>query len=116
MTDLATLCAKLGIDQAKADQIVAAAGFSGTDAAEIARVLQLLGSVYEEEDATLVEVNPLVKTADGRIIALDAKVSLDENASFRHPDHATVVLPGWHRVLMNTEQGARAMRHVVFLD
>jgi hypothetical protein len=34
----------------------------------------------------------------------------------RHPDHATIVLPGWHRVLMNTEQGARAMRHVAFLD
>jgi succinyl-CoA synthetase beta subunit len=78
----------IGIDQAKADEIVAAAGFSGPDAGEIARVLQLLGTVYEEEDATLVEVNPLVKTADGKIIALDAKVSLDENASFRHPDHA----------------------------
>src|SRR4030095_3666018 len=42
-------------DQAKADEIVAAAGFSGTDAAEIARVLQLLGTVYQQEDATLVE-------------------------------------------------------------
>jgi hypothetical protein len=36
--------------------------------------------------------------------------------SVRHPDHATVHLAGWHRVLMNTEQGARAMRHVAFLD
>ena len=80
----------IGIDQAKADEIVAAAGFSGPGAGEIARVLQLLGTVYEEEDATLVEVNPLVKTADGKIIALDAKVSLDENASFRHPDHAAL--------------------------
>ena len=34
----------------------------------------------------------------------------------RHPDHATITLAGWHRVLMNTEQGARAMRHVVFID
>ena len=34
----------------------------------------------------------------------------------RHPDHATIRLAGWHRVLMNTEQGARAMRHVVFID
>jgi succinyl-CoA synthetase beta subunit len=81
----------LGMDQAKADQIVVAAGFSGPDAAEIARVLQLLGTVYQEEDATLVEVNPLIKTGDGRIIALDAKVSLDENAAFRHPDHAALV-------------------------
>jgi succinyl-CoA synthetase beta subunit len=82
---------RVGMDQAKADQIVVAAGFSGPDAAEIARVLQLLGAVYEKEDATLVEVNPLIKTGDGRIIALDAKVSLDENAAFRHPDHAALV-------------------------
>ncbi len=80
----------VGIDQAKADEIVAAAGFSGADAAEIARVLQLLGTVYQKEDATLVEVNPLVKTSDGKIIALDAKVSLDENAEFRQPDHAAL--------------------------
>ena len=77
----------VGIDQAKADEIVAAAGFCGEDAAEIARVLQLLGKVYAAEDATLVEVNPLVKTGDGRIVALDGKVSLDENADFRHPEH-----------------------------
>ena len=51
------------------------AGFSGDDAAEIARVLQLLGEVYTSEDATLVEVNPLIKTGDGRIVALDAKVT-----------------------------------------
>jgi len=38
------------------------------------------------------------------------------SGAIRHPDHATIVLPGWHRVLMNTEQGARAMRHVAFLD
>jgi succinyl-CoA synthetase beta subunit len=78
----------VGIDQAKADEIVAAAGFDAEDAVEIARVLQLLGKVYEAEDATLVEVNPLVKTAEGKIVALDGKVSLDENAEFRHPDHA----------------------------
>jgi succinyl-CoA synthetase beta subunit len=76
-----------GIDQAKADEIVRAAGFEDDDAAKIADVLQLLGKVYAEEDATLVEVNPLVKTADGGMIALDGKVSLDENAGFRHPEH-----------------------------
>jgi succinyl-CoA synthetase beta subunit len=77
----------IGIDQAKADEIVSAAGFGDADAAEIARVIQLLATVYDREDATLVEVNPLVKTAEGRIIALDGKVSLDANADFRHPDH-----------------------------
>ncbi len=50
-------------------------------------MLQVLGKVYEAEDATLVEVNPLVKTGDGTFIALDGKVSLDGNADFRHPDH-----------------------------
>jgi succinyl-CoA synthetase beta subunit len=81
---------RTGIDQAKADEIVAAAGFDQADAAEIARVLQLLGGVYAAEDATLVEVNPLVKTAEGAIVALDGKVSLDENADFRHPAHAAL--------------------------
>jgi succinyl-CoA synthetase beta subunit len=81
----------VGIDQAKADEIVAAAGFDAADAAELARVFQLLGTVYTKSDATLVEVNPLVKTGDGSIIALDGKVSLDENADFRHPEHAALV-------------------------
>ena len=54
---------------------------------EIADVLQKLWAVFRDEDATLVEVNPLVKTEDGEIIALDGKVTLDENAGFRHADH-----------------------------
>lgn len=80
----------VGIDQAKADEIVDAAGFDEADRAEIARVLQILGTVYGAEDTTLVEVNPLVKTGDGKIIALDGKVTLDDNASFRHPGHAAL--------------------------
>ena len=47
--------------------------------------------MFIAEDATLVEVNPLVKTPDGQIIALDGKVSLDENAAFRHADHEALV-------------------------
>lgn len=80
----------VGIDQAKADEIVAAAGFAEADRTEIARVLQALGALYAAEDATLVEVNPLVKTGDGRIIALDGKVTLDDNAAFRQPHHAAL--------------------------
>ncbi|GAA4830570.1 ADP-forming succinate--CoA ligase subunit beta [Luteimicrobium xylanilyticum] len=76
-----------GIDAAKAAEIVAAAGFEADVADKIADVIQKLWTVYREEDATLVEVNPLVKTASGDIVALDGKVSLDENAAFRHPDH-----------------------------
>ena len=47
-----------------------------------------LWEVFVGEDATLVEVNPLVRTPDDQILALDGKVTLDENADFRHPDHA----------------------------
>ncbi len=80
----------VGIDDAKAQEIVEAAGFDEADRAAIADVVKKLWVVYREEDATLVEVNPLVKTEDGEIIALDGKVTLDENADFRHPDHAAL--------------------------
>ncbi|MEO8106670.1 MAG: ADP-forming succinate--CoA ligase subunit beta [Actinomycetes bacterium] len=77
-----------GVDEAKAREIVAAAQFPADVADQVADVLQKLWRVIVDEDATLVEVNPLVKTPDGQILALDGKVTLDENADFRHPDHA----------------------------
>ncbi|WP_040157415.1 ADP-forming succinate--CoA ligase subunit beta [Mobilicoccus massiliensis] len=80
-----------GIDEAKAKEIVDAAGFDTETGAKIVPVLQKLWDVYRGEDATLVEVNPLVKTEDGEIIALDGKVTLDDNASFRQPEHAALV-------------------------
>lgn len=76
----------VGIDDDKAGEILEAAGFGTRVAVSIAPVLKGLWEVYRDEDATLVEVNPLVKTAEGTIVALDAKVSLDANADFRHPD------------------------------
>ena len=79
---------RVGIDQAKADEIVAAAGFDAEVAGKVADVLRKLWVVYRDEDATLVEVNPLVLTEDGDVVALDGKVSLDANADFRHPEHA----------------------------
>ncbi len=82
--------ANVGCDAAKAAEIVAAAGFPAEVTTGVTEVLQLLWKVFREEDATLVEVNPLVKTADGVIMALDGKVSLDANAGFRHPDHAAL--------------------------
>lgn len=81
---------RVGIDRAKAEEIVAAAGFAADVAPQVADVIERLWTVYREEDATLVEVNPLVRTEDGRIIALDGKVTLDANADFRHPDHAAL--------------------------
>ncbi|GAB3577967.1 ADP-forming succinate--CoA ligase subunit beta [Calidifontibacter terrae] len=76
-----------GIDEAKAKEIVGAARFDAETGAKIVPVLQKLWEVYRDEDATLVEVNPLVRTKDGDVVALDGKVSLDANADFRHPDH-----------------------------
>ena len=79
---------QVGIDRAKAEEIVAAAGFAPDVAPQVADVIERLWTVYRDEDATLVEVNPLVRTEDGRIVALDGKVTLDANADFRHADHA----------------------------
>ena len=81
----------VGIDTAKAREIVDAAGFDEADKATIADVIVRLWDVYAAEDATLVEVNPLVKTEDGQIVALDGKVSIDGNSDFRHPEHEQYV-------------------------
>ncbi|MFC3689386.1 ADP-forming succinate--CoA ligase subunit beta [Aquipuribacter hungaricus] len=80
-----------GVDAAKAAEIAAAAGFEGELAGKVADVLQTLWTVFVSEDATLVEVNPLVSTGAGDVIALDGKVTLDENAGFRHADHEALV-------------------------
>jgi succinyl-CoA synthetase beta subunit len=76
-----------GIDEAKAREIAVAANFPAELVDKVADVFVKLYAVYTGEDATLVEVNPLVLTEDGDIIALDGKVSIDENAEFRHPEH-----------------------------
>jgi succinyl-CoA synthetase beta subunit len=80
-----------GVDLATAKEIVREGGFPAevTDAA--ADVVVKLWETFVAEDATLVEVNPLVRTPDGEILALDGKVTLDDNAAFRHPGHAEFV-------------------------
>ena len=80
--------ANVGVDRAKADEIVAATGFPAEVADQVAELIIKLWAAFVAEDATLVEVNPLAKTTEGRVLALDAKVTLDENAVFRHPDQA----------------------------
>jgi len=83
--------ANVGVDRAKADEIVAATGFPAELGDQIAELIVKLWAAFVAEDATLVEVNPLAKTSDGTVLALDAKVTLDENAAFRHPEHAELV-------------------------
>ena len=79
-----------GITLAKAKEIAAAAKFPEELIDRVSEVFVKLYQVYKEEDATLVEVNPLVLTEDGKIIALDGKVSLDANADFRQPEHVAL--------------------------
>ena len=81
----------VGLDPAKAEEIAKAAGFSAELQEKVVPVLVKLGEVYTKEDATLVEVNPLVLTPEGTILALDGKVSLDDNAEFRQPEHEALV-------------------------
>ncbi|MFS0911676.1 ADP-forming succinate--CoA ligase subunit beta [Microbacterium sp. 179-I 3D2 NHS] len=77
-----------GIDKEKAVEIARAAKFPEDLVEKVSDVFVKLYDVYKGEDATLVEVNPLVRTVDGDIIALDGKVTLDDNASeIRHPEH-----------------------------
>ncbi|MBO0594287.1 ADP-forming succinate--CoA ligase subunit beta [Nesterenkonia sp. E16_7] len=80
-----------GIDAAKAKEIAEQAGFPEEQHEQLSHAFIQLWDVFSKEDATLVEVNPLVKTGDGQIIALDGKVTIDENAEFRQPAHAELV-------------------------
>ena len=80
-----------GCTKEKATEIVEAANFPADVRDQIVEILQNLWNVLVKEDATLVEVNPLAKTPEGVVLALDGKVSLDDNASYRHEAHAALV-------------------------
>ncbi|MET1133207.1 MAG: ADP-forming succinate--CoA ligase subunit beta [Aeromicrobium sp.] len=80
-----------GVDEAKAREIVADAKFPAELADQAVDMIQALWKVFVEEDATLVEVNPLARLEGDKLEALDGKVSLDENADFRHPEHEAFV-------------------------
>ncbi|GAB3379798.1 ADP-forming succinate--CoA ligase subunit beta [Amycolatopsis echigonensis] len=80
-----------GVDKATALEILKAGNFPAEIIDEAADVVVKLWETFVSEDATLVEVNPLVRDPQDKIIALDGKVTLDENASFRHPAHEDLV-------------------------
>ncbi len=80
-----------GVDKAKAAEIVAAGKLPAAVAEQAADVIVKLWDTFVGEDATLVEVNPLVRDPQDRVLALDGKVTLDDNAGFRHPAHADLV-------------------------
>ncbi len=77
-------------DAAAARSIVEAAGLAEDALDQAADVLSRLAEVAREEDATLIEVNPLIVTADRNVVALDAKVTIDGNSLFRHEDLAEI--------------------------
>ena len=81
----------IGIDKAKALEIVKGGQFPADVLDQVAEVLIKLWQAFVKEDATLMEINPLVKTKDGKVVALDGKVTLDDNAGFRHLDHEQLV-------------------------
>jgi succinyl-CoA synthetase beta subunit len=83
----------VGVNARKAAEIVQAARFPAEVADAVVDAVLRLWDVFVAEDATLVEVNPLVRDPQGTIIALDGKVTLDDNAGFRHPDHAGLADP-----------------------
>ncbi len=80
---------QVGVDDAKLDEIVTATRFPAEVADQAKQLIARLYDVFIKEDASLVEVNPLVKLGDGTLEALDGKVTLDDHADFRHEDHAT---------------------------
>ncbi len=80
-----------GIDKSQAIEIIKAGQFPADVVDQVADVLIKLWEAFVKEDATLMEINPLVKSSDGKIIALDGKVTLDDNSSFRHPNHESLI-------------------------
>ena len=81
----------IGIDKAKAVEIAKGGQFPADVIDQVADVLVKLWQAFIKEDATLMEINPLVKTSVGKVIALDGKVTLDDNSGFRHPEHEVLV-------------------------
>lgn len=80
-----------GIDKAKALEIAKSGQFPADVQDQVAEILIKLWAAFVAEDATLMEINPLVKTQDGKVVALDGKVTLDENAGFRQPKHESLI-------------------------
>ena len=80
-----------GISKEKAREIVLAGQFPAEVVDQVVEVLLKLWAAFVAEDATLMEINPLVKTSDGKVVALDGKVTLDDSADFRHPSHEALI-------------------------
>lgn len=81
----------VGISKDKAREIILAGKFPVDVVDQVVEVLLKLWAAFVAEDATLMEINPLVKTSDGKVVALDGKVTLDDSADFRHPSYEDLI-------------------------
>ena len=75
-----------GLTDAQADDVARGIGIPEASVAQAREMFQRLYKVYDETDASLAEINPMILTGDGKVIALDAKLNFDSNALFRHPE------------------------------
>jgi succinyl-CoA synthetase beta subunit len=84
----------LGLPAFQTRQIAKKIGYSGPQISEIGRIFEKLYAVCVNYDAELIEMNPLVETSDGKFIAADARIIIDDNALFRHPEYKKKLLEG----------------------
>ncbi|MBS1834577.1 MAG: ADP-forming succinate--CoA ligase subunit beta [Acidobacteria bacterium] len=80
----------VGLTEAQAKRLAAGIGVPDELIGEAVKTLQALAKAYEDLDCSLAEINPFITTTDGRVVALDAKITIDDNALFRHPDLAAL--------------------------
>jgi len=81
---------KVGLQGFQARKVAFNLGLSGNAFKEMVKFVTALYKAYDSTDSAMFEINPVLKTSDDKIIAVDAKVDLDENALFRHPDYAAM--------------------------
>jgi succinyl-CoA synthetase beta subunit len=86
----ATIHPAVGLEAYQARDLAFGLGLSGAQIGEFTNILKALYKLYIDKDAALVEVNPLIVTAEGKLVALDAKIGIDANALFRHPELAAL--------------------------
>ena len=82
------VCPKEGLTDSNAEEIAINLNLEGNAKNEMIQFVKALYEAYDKSDSSLFEINPVIKTSDDKILAVDAKVSIDDNALFRHPDYA----------------------------
>jgi len=80
----------IGLQRFQASRLAYGLGFEGDMAKQCISILLNLWNCYDSEDCSLIEINPLISTKDGKVLALDAKINFDDNALFRHPEHVAL--------------------------